>query len=1208
MNAHTQQMKNNSAVQLLQEIERLQSLVAELQCSEIERKRAEQINQTLFNISNAVNTTFNLDQLYRSIHKALGAILDVRNFYIAIYHQEDDSVTFPYFVDEVDHIFPEIKNVSQSQSLTGEVIRTGKPLLITKQEIMLRYKKALHEELGTPAEIWIGVPLKIQDEVIGVIAAQSYTDPHQYSYHDIDVLMSVSDQVAIAIERQCNVELLKASEQRYRNLVENIDGIIFATDERGIFTYISPAVKHIIGYSQEDILGKIPIHFELQKPEPYSPKRWRKHFISGETDARNSYEDIIHVEDRRRVHDVLDGALQQLAPYKIEYRIIRQDDKVQWVYEKGLALQSDHHEIHLEGVILDIQERKYAEEINQTLFSISNAVNMTVNLNDLYELIHYSLLRVVDVSNFYIALYDKERDLIQFPYNTDDVDTDVAEITNASQSDSLTSQVIHTGKPLLLTAQEHEILKEQRGMDIVGIPSAVWLGVPLIVNGEVIGAMVAQHYTDSNRYDRRDVEVLCSVSKHVAIAIERKKAYEDLRKAKIAAESANQELIRVNQQLEQAMTRANEMATHAKNATRSKSAFLANMSHEIRTPMNAIIGLTSLMLETQLTDKQRDYLNKIHRSSHALLDLMNDILDFSKIEAGKLSLEQIEFRIHDLIDILIDMFAGKAAEKGIELIPQVAPEVPLALVGDPLRLRQILINLTNNALKFTNGGEVVIKVDVKAQCDDRVQLVFSVSDTGIGIPDEQISNLFDSFVQGDGSTSRQYGGTGLGLAICKRLVEIMQGNLWVESCPGQGSTFGFTVEFGLLPNKQAQMILSPIELQGLRVLVVDDNSKSRELLKKMLTSFAFHVTLAKSGKDALQLLENAVDKPAYHLILLDLMMPDMDGINTITHIRKNPYFEDIPIILLLVFGREDMMQQARAAGANGFLMKPLKQSSLFETIMELFAHKSLHELPNRTSAGWEDLDLIRHLKGAHILLVEDSSVNQHVTVEILKKAMVSVDTVNNGLEALHAIRSRKYDLVLMDIQMPVMDGYQTTQEIRKDPGNSALPIIAFTAYAMKGDREKCLNIGMNDYLSKPIVIQQLFSTLARWIPSAAQRELDEQPVELITLPNQTNKEASDRKKPSGMKICTKRTGHEANIPINFTIALRKLNDLLEQRNLEAEEYFMLLKEHLRGEICCANDLQCLEHDMSNLDFDHAKIPLQSIASLLGITLKGQVHE
>ncbi len=432
-------MKNHSTAQLLQEIEQLRSVIAELQHSEAGRKRAEQIKQTLFHISNAVNTTVNLDQLYRSIHKSLGSILDVSNFYIAIYQKKDGSVVFPYFVDEMDHTTPEIKQVTQSRSLTCEVIRTGKPLLVTGAELRLLGKEAGYEQPGHfVRNLDWRAPLQIRNEVIGVIAAQSYTDPHRYSYQDIDVLMSVSDQVAIAIERQRSVELLKASEQRYRNLVENIDGAIFATDERGIFTYISPAVKRIIGYNQADLLGKAPVYLDMHSSELPGPDQWLKHSISEELDARSSYEQIVYPEDRQSVHDTLEEALRQGEPYKMEYRIVRQDGKVQWVYEKGTVVRNAHNGLCLEGVILDVQEQKYAEELNQVLFSISNVMNTTLDLDDLYELIHCSLQRVVDASNFYIALYNRERDLIQFPYNTDDID-DITVISNASQSDSLTS-------------------------------------------------------------------------------------------------------------------------------------------------------------------------------------------------------------------------------------------------------------------------------------------------------------------------------------------------------------------------------------------------------------------------------------------------------------------------------------------------------------------------------------------------------------------------------------------------------------------------------------------------------------------------------------------------------------------------------------------------------------------------------------------------
>ena len=1071
-------MKHCTKKELLHKIETLRQQLTDLKLSEYQWKRTERINQTLFSISNAVNTTFNLDELYETIHKSLSRILDVSNFYIALYHQEDDSVTFPYYVDEVDNIFPEIKSVRKSRSLTGRVIKTGKPLFITKDEILKSAKYARDKLLGTPCEIWIGVPLKIEGDVIGVIAAQSYTDPKRYDLKDVEVLHSVSEQVAIAIERKRNNESLKESEECYRNLVENIDGIIFATDRQGKFSYISPAVEHLTGYSQERVIGR-PLN-RLEQPDNYpAAERWQKHTISSPTTQGFSYEEIIHPDDRQNVSNVIDIALQQLSSYDVEYRIIRRDGKERWVHEKGLVLSEHENITWVEGVILDIQARKHAEEINRTLFSISNAVNTTFNLDELYESIHTSLHKIIDVKSFYIALYDREHDAMVFPYTTD-LDNDIDQMQHVSKSPCLTCEVIRTGRPLLLTKGEHERRIRENQEKIVGIPSAIWLGVPLIVKNEVIGAMVTQSYTDPHRYSQKDVEILNAVSEQVAIAIERKKAQEDLKKAKADAEMANLELVVVNKRLEQAISKSNEMTIRAQMAAKSKSEFLANMSHEIRTPMNAIIGLTSLLLETELTNKQWDFLNKIQRSGLSLLGTINDILDFSKIEAGKLHLESTAFQLHDVTDILIDMFSNKAAEKELELIVSLAPDVPCTLVGDPLRLRQVLINLTSNAIKFTQKGEVVIKIHVLKKWENRVRLEFLVTDTGIGIPTSQIPCLFDSFSQADGSTTRKYGGTGLGLAICKQLVEMMRGRIWAESEFGQGSTFGFVIELDLYSEGKEQKLLLPAKLQKMKVLVVDDNKTSQELLENMLSSFSFRVTSVNSGRDALKLLDHPDQESPYDFVLMDLMMPEMDGIETTKRIKEHSQNYQIPVIIMTAFGREETIQQAKKAGADAFLIKPIKQSLLFNTILSVFKEQAA-AIDEGVHMTIQKPEISDKLRGTTVLLVEDNLINQRVAKEMLKKAAITVRTAINGKEAINAVRTTDYDAVLMDIQMPVMDGYNATRKIRRDPRYQSLPIIAITAHAMKGDRERCLKAGMNDYVTKPIIPEELFSTLSKWI-------------------------------------------------------------------------------------------------------------------------------
>ena len=875
--------------------------------------------------------------------------------------------------------------------------------------------------------------------VLGVLVSSEFAHDEEKQ----DLFTEIETALGFALHKIAAEKALRESEQNYRTLADNGRALIWTSDTDKLCNYFNVPWLEFTGRTMEQEMG-------------------------------NGWAEGVHPDDFERCLDIYTGSFDKRERFSMEYRLRRHDGEYRWLLDDGAPrYDSNGQFIGYIGYCLDINERKQVEldlmqslnESRQKEVEITELLNVTQAILDINDFetaarhIFDACARVIGAKAGYVALLSEsgeENDLLfledgGFPCS---VNPDLPMPVRGLRAEAYTTgKVVYNND--FVKSKWVDYMPEGH-MDLPNV-----LFSPLNIEGKTKGIM-GFAYKDGD-FNEHDARLAKTFGEYAAIALKNSRIYDDLEKSKILAEAAN----------------------------KAKSEFLANMSHEIRTPMNGIIGMTELLLGTELNEEQGHYAQTVQTSGETLLGLINDILDFSKIEAGKFELEERDFDLRDMLDDLATLLSTKAQHKGLEFICTAAPDVPAQITGDSNRLKQILINLAGNAIKFTEKGEVVVQVSLESETDTKATLHFLVRDTGIGIPDNKKDILFNKFSQVDTSTTRRYGGTGLGLAISKQLVEMMGGDISVESEYGKGSEFGFTLIFEKHSgNESKEKQFS--DIQSAHVLVVDDNATNREILVTQLSSWNLMAEEAIDGPGALQALYMAHESGnPFHVALLDFHMPGMDGEYLARVIKLDPKFKDIALIMLSSLGYHPGLQTQSRAHFQANLSKPVRTSELYNTLCNILSVDKKVAKSQLRVENHDNYKLKLHSNDLKILVVEDNIVNQTVAQSMLKKLGFNADIATSGAKALKKLELLPYDLIFMDVQMPEMDGLEATRLIR-DPDtqtfNRNVPIIAMTAYAMTGDRERFIEAGMDDYVSKPVSMDSLADLIDKWSKKVQEKE------------------------------------------------------------------------------------------------------------------------
>ncbi len=1036
-------------------------------------ERREEYLGALVQVQRLLLTSHREDIYYSRVLEPLGLVSGANRVYLFINHLDEDGNL----------------RTSQKAEWTADGVKSelGNPVLqyISYESTLLQWEETLSLEgiisglvddfppeikaVFSPLGIYsiLVLPLTVNEKFFGFVAFDNYDRDRKWEKSEISLLRIAASAVSLAEEQNQAETALRMSETNYRLVVDSIKEVIFQIDLHGKLIFVNQAFTTISGYLPREGIGR-------------------------------RFLDYIGPEDRQMAESMFQALIEGSKEYvEEEMRAVFKDGRSGWlnVFAR-LTLDEAGRTIGISGTLTDINQRKLAEHESRRSEESIRALYTITASHDKDFTGKVQALLVMGCEHFSLSVgvltHLVGEDLNVVETYSNDLLIDKAFIRIYDLNQGYSREVLVTGETLGIAQASAAEWQTHPNYDLHKVEA--FLGAPVMVTGFIFGTLAFFSLNPHNgEFTSAEKEFLRLMSTWLGGEIERQQYVQQLQDYAAEIEKKNLALAEARDQ--------------ALDASRLKSEFLATMSHEIRTPMNAVIGMTELLLDTDLTPEQVEYGSTVRDSAQVLLTLINDILDFSKIEAGKMALESIDFDLVTVIEGTMELFTAKSREKSLALMTFVAPEIPRKLRGDPVRLQQILINLVGNAIKFTHQGEIVVRVMPVEPFESERMLKFEVSDAGIGISEVARKRLFQPFTQADGSTTRKYGGTGLGLAISKRLVELMGGEIGVDSAEGKGSTFWFTVVFSPSSTDLPQRPRAQKDGIGdLRILVVDDSATHRMILSAYLKSWGIKVDESSNGQQAFEIFRSAWERhEPYSLAILDMVMPGLDGFSLLKELKASGLLRDTRLILMTAFDQRNQGETAIKEGFSAYLLKPVKQSVLYDTIVNVTSGKiglrpERVEFQERKVTSTDDRFIGSHPVGESenskglVLLAEDNLANQRLAIVQLQKLGYQTEAVANGRQAVEAILndSERYSLVLMDCQMPDMDGFAATRVLRKAEAKTKehIPVIAMTANAMQGDREACIEAGMDDYISKPVALESLKEALTRWGRPAKPANID----------------------------------------------------------------------------------------------------------------------